>query len=460
MTVRTDNRTHTATDTRARAQTTAPDAGIRSVTVAADEPGIEPFPIPSSSSMPSTHRLAGDERARLTRDIDAATSKRFPSDAEKAVLLGDLARLPAADCRDVLDDQTRLERILGVVDGDDRTLLLDLLTKKGVVAAQPASPTASTSPHAPTPPRAPALLRDDPAAAPALRRAILDENLARVAAYREQYASYRTSWRDAIADADDVAALRDLGPLAPSALPATLPGAPLDAEAQRRFLDARGRSDADVDATRAVADRFRALTGRAIAGTSFTAELEASVVLGDPHAAHAELGGKLEATLANDGTLHPHAAGAAKAGLEYAVATREHGQTGVDVAVHGNGVAVTEKQVALKGHVGVVVGQATFAGDRMDFSLGLEAERTLADGVDLKLGVAAKAGLQGVNGFDAAGFTSTSDIGFFDTPPELVRGRTWSSLPAVIRADYERQGWTSGEWAKKAAFARFTRRAG
>ena len=67
--------------------------------------------------------------------------------------------------------------------------------------------------------------------------------------------------------------------------------------------------------------------------------------------------------------------------------------------------------------------------------------------------------MQGVTGEDAAAFASTSAVGFFDTPPELSRGKAWSSLPAPVRADYERQGWTAAEWGTKADLARFARRA-
>jgi hypothetical protein len=405
-------------------------------------------------------RLCRNDRARLTRALDAATTKRFPSEAERRVVLRHLAALPAADCREVLADPGRLERILDTIDDDDRPLLLDVLVRKGVVDAQPAAPVSTTSPRAPRPPAAPALLRDDPTSAPALRRAVLEENLARVAHYQAHFAAYRDAYRDAVAAADDVGALRDLGPLVPSALPRDLPGVPLASDAQRLYRDARGRAEHDPATMQAVADRLRRLGGRAIAGMSLTGEGEAALVLGENDGARIDVGGKVEASVAPDGTVDHHVVGAGKAALGPVAAGVEHGHVGVEVAIHGTGIAVRDEQLALKVHVGALDGKASFGGDRMSFDIAVEHEIAWFAGAAVRFGAAGRIGLQGVTVDDLAGFASTRAVGFFDTPPELGRGRSWSSLPVVVRADYERLGWTAEEWTKKADLARPVPRAG
>ncbi|MBM4279882.1 MAG: hypothetical protein FJ137_03750 [Deltaproteobacteria bacterium] len=459
MTVRTTTATTTTatatanTDFRpAEASSTPPVGSVEELAVASPAS-------PASATAPTTSRLCSNDVARLTRDVDAVARKRFPTEGERDVLIAALAKLPAADCRDVLADPARLQRVVDAAGDEQRGLLLDLLMKKGIVDAQPAAPIPATSPRAPQPPAATALLRDDPRAPPALRRAILDENVARAADYRVRYADYRAAYAGAVARAPDVAALRDLGPLAPSTLPMNLPGAPLHGEANRAWLDARGRTDDDIAITLAVADRFRRLTGRAIAGLSFTAEVEASIVLGDKEGSHVELGGKAEATVGPDGHVEQHSVGAHKVGLEHSSATYEHGKLGIEVTADGNGVAISEEEIALKAHFAPLSGEATFGGDRMAFAVGVEQEVELMHGLHGKLGVVGKVGLQGVTGEDAAAFASTSAVGFFDTPAELSRGKAWSSLPAPVRADYERQGWTAAEWTKKADLARFARRA-
>jgi hypothetical protein len=330
--------------------------------------------------------------------------------------------------------------------------------QKGAVSAQPGATMPKTSPHAPVPPQVPALLRDDASAAPAVRRAILDENLARVADYKARYADYRDAYHHAVEHAPDVGALRDVGPIVASTLPSNLPGAPLSSDANRAYLDARGRNDDDRATAQIVADRFRRLSGREVAGMSFSGESEVSFKLESDEGPRLEVGFHREATLGPDGDIEKSFGLSGKAGLEHAAATVDHDGVGIEVEHHGNGVAVSDEGVELKGSFEGITGKAGFGGDRMSFGVGAETEFKLA-GLDAKLEVGASVGLQGVTAEDRAMFVSTSQVGFFDTPPELLRGKAWSSLPAVVRADYELQGWTAAEWTKKADLARFARRA-
>jgi hypothetical protein len=428
--------------------------------------GVEPMPTTSSAPAATMRRLSAGELARLANAIDTTSSTWWASENDRSELMSSLARLPAADFRALMSDPTRAHNVLSVLDGDDRATVLEMMVNKGAVSVQPGATTTMTSPHAPAPPRSPALLRDDVHAPPATRRAILDENLARVAAYNDDYAAYRDAYQHAVEDARDVGGLRDLGPIAPPSLPSNLPGAPLQGDANRTYLDARGRNDVDRATAQLVADRFRRLTGREVAGMSFSAEAEASVRLGAKDGAKVELGLRREATLGPDGELDVDNEATVKAGLKHATANAGlHGpaldadKVGIEVVdLHGNGVTVSDEGVALKGTFGGVMGKAGFGGDRMSFGIGAEEELHVA-GLDAKVEASVSVGLQGVTAEDAAMFVSTAATGFFDTPPELTRGKAWSSLPAVVRADYERQGWTAAEWTKKADLARFTRRA-
>ena len=448
--------TTTTTTTTTATATTATTATNTPVTTS--DAGVESMPTTTTTAATTAKQLPASELARLKNAIDTATSKGSRDGTDGAALLGNLARLPAADFRAVMSDPTRAAKIFSTLDGDDRALLLDLMVKKGAVAVQPGT-TTTTSPYAPVPPRAPALLRDEASAQPAVRRAILDENVARVAAYQAEYATYRDAYHHAVEHARDVGGLRDLGPIAPSSLPANMPGAALSSDANRAYLDARGRNDDDRATTQMVADRFRRLSGREVAGLSFSGEVELSVVVGEHDRDHTTVGGKLEGTIGPDGETKADAHGALGyfSNQHSGVVVDTHGAA-VKVGEVGVGAHLSDEALTLNGMYGPVTGSAGFGGDRMSFGLGVETHKTIFD-TTFNVGVGAKVGLQGVTAEDRAMFVSTSEVGFFDTPPELTRGKAWASLPEATRTDYERQGWTAAEWTKKADLARFARRA-
>jgi len=104
-----------------------------------------------------------------------------------------------------------------------------------------------------------------------------------------------------------------------------------------------------------------------------------------------------------------------------------------------------------------ITGTAGFNGDSMSYGIGKEFAFDVGAG-EVEAEVSAEVALQGVTKEDRDAFVSDSEVGFFDAPPELARGKGWDSLSAETRGHYENLGWTQKEWATAADLARATRR--
>jgi hypothetical protein len=463
-TIRNDARTATTnsttnsttnTTTKPTKTTTAP----KTTATANDDVEAMPATAPKTTATTTAKHLPADELARQTKAIDAATSKGPLDEKARGALIRDLTALPAADFRAVMSDQARVQKLMSAVDGDDRATVLGVFVKKGVVGVEPSDQTPPTSPFAPVPPQVPGLLRDDTSAAPALRQAILDENLGRVAIYKEQFSEYVDAYHDAVDEAPTMSALRDLGPRAVSRLPVDMPGVATNSAENRAYRNARGLLDIPNATNERIFDRRHRLNDTDVAGTSLTGEAELALMVGPKKGPQAAIGGKVEGTVGPD--LHvetgAHGLVGGFAKDDFGV-TIDHNGAFVGLGVVGFGVHANEKELTLDGKLGPVTGSAGLGEDRMSFGMGVAVHPHVA-GASVHAGIGAKATYQGVKSADRASFRSSSHVDFFDSPPELTSGRSWSSLPAEVRSEYAQLGWTDGEWTKKADLARFARRA-
>jgi general secretion pathway protein D len=124
---------------------------------------------------------------------------------------------------------------------------------------------------------------------------------------------------------------------------------------------------------------------------------------------------------------------------------------GGNAAAMGSSITVDNgKGRELEGDFGAVSGKAGFNGDNVSASMKVGHELG-TDDTKLELEFEAGFVAQGVTRADRDAFVSTSDVGFYDTPPELQRGKNWSTLPADVKRAYVAQGWSEQEWADAAS---------
>ncbi len=393
-------------------------------------------------------------------------------------VVGVLAGLPVADFRNVIDEMSRaphLERVYRALRPSEQTTFVDLLARKGVVGFELARPPPPASPRAPTPPSSPPILRDDPHLAQPLRDVIFIRNSTAVRQYNDDYAAYRACYQEAAQNTKSIGELRALGPISAPQTPEHAPGLSYDDPSSIKYERLRGSNSADVRTAVVVADQARALTGRPVAGVSVGVEAKVMVTL-------AKVG------VGAEGSLRRTADGRTEAKGTPAVQVKVDGVTikatddvfavtaeidrvkakalsgpkdaGAEVLIDGNGgsVVLGNKGVKLSATAAATTVKAAFNGDSMEFGVAKEMEaKNELGGIKLELG--AFVGLQGVSNDDADAFVSTSEVGFFDAPPELARGKSWSALPTDTRADYEGLGWSAQEWAAALDLEKATRRA-
>jgi hypothetical protein len=407
----------------------------------------------------SDNRLA-DGAVQTLRSEIAALAKTKMGETEADEIVARLAKLPASDFREVMGqiaaDPKKLNALLDNASAPVGDALVQLMLKKGLIAAAPTSTPPTVGPKAPAPPAAPVLWKDDVNAPPALRQLILDHNLQAAEQYNDRYRTYRDAYLDAVDGATSVAELRALRPLAPSQLPDTLPGAPVQSDANRAYQEVRGTKTHDLDVATAVADRARRLAGHEIMGISVKAEAGVKTSEGPVKTVRklgVEVGadGKVEGEAKREHEVevehHGHSVKSNGKGVSYEV------EVGDEAAV---GVAVGEDGIELNGKFLGVTGKATFNGDSMGFGIGYERSVSIG-GEETEVEVGLEVHLQGADGEQSEALSGASDVGFFDAPAELAKGTSWSALSSSTRARYEQLGWTAEEWKNAADLARFSR---
>ncbi len=490
-----------------RPTTTTPNAAPNATaTVGASGPPTPPS-LDDVEALPTGEAAASDTAQasvpkRAPRDVvDAAvaTARRaqiplfVTADGANAAAL-QLLRLPNADLKDAViglagANSEKFGQLLAAVDDSTRDVLVRRLEHSGVLSSTAALATP-VPPRAPTPPPGPSLLKDDPALPAPLRNLALQHNLATTRAYVEAYGVYREQYGAAVDGAKSVASLRAMGPAAGPALPSNLPavGSRIqDSRANAAYREARGDTVSDVDMSTRVADKLRTLTGRPVAGISFTLEGKAMVTLSGVSgygatvgitrhadgsvdgkaAAHLSILGQ-EGSIDTDGTLsaegHVGDVGYKVDDDGVEVETSSTGPDGssssgmvtvgkhrVGVGAMGSSITVDNgKGLELEGDFGAVSGKAGFNGDNVSASMKVGHEFG-TDDTKLELEFEAGFVAQGVTRADRDAFVSTSDVGFYDTPPELQRGKNWSTLPADVKRAYVAQGWSEQEWADAAS---------
>lgn len=277
------------------------------------------------------------------------------------------------------------------------------------------------------------------------------------------------------------------------------------------YLDARGRTVEDNEMQIHIADRVRMLTGRPVAGLSLSLKGSALVTLsgitsfGGSVGISRDAAGNISGSASASGSVT--AAGMSVSGSvnhQGKVAGRIGGAAG-DGSVSTDGevvnVGITNREPPRYGsspdptpgtapapdnvavnvrvgahHVGASVGRggkslgvdidnrtgltiatgqgplsstSTFNGDSISQMVRGELRMGDPEDAGFVFSAEATATAQGVTEVDRAGFVSTSDVGFYDTPPELEAGKKWSSLPSSTRMAYEAQGWTEAEWQSR-----------
>jgi hypothetical protein len=422
------------------------------------------------------------EKRAPKNDVDAAvaTARRaqmatfISGDGADAAALG-LLRLPNADLKDAVlglatANPEKFGQFLDAIDSGTRDHLVRRLEHSGVFSSTPAVQTP-VPPRAPTPPPGPSLLKDDPSLPRQLRDLAQQKNLATTTAYVAAYEGYREQYGAAVDGAKSVAGLRALGPSAAPALPENLPtvsGKVSDTPDNHAFRKARGDNVDDVAMTTRVADKMRTLTGRSVAGMSFTLEGKAMITLFGVGG-----GAAVGVTRNSDGTVDFDRKFSAEGkvgdvaykvdedGVEIESSSKgpdgttssgmvAFGKDRVGVGALGNSVTVDNvKGLELEADFGAMSGKAGFNGDNVSYSMKAGKE---FGGDRAKIALEVEAGFvaQGITKADRDAFVSTSEVGFYDTPPELQRGKGWSTLPADIKADYQAQGWTEKEWSDAA----------
>jgi len=499
--------------------------GRRMTTIANKRsPSTTPVVDTSATSKAAPPKIDGgddhvEDLANAQTKVTAAVVKRAPPEtvaaAEKLVdttLQGSpsteqadeaamaLIRLPNADYADSIKalaaQPGQLEKLLDRVSPQVRDGLVRRLSVAGVLHAAPAPAPPVVSPRAPTPPPSPPIFKDDPALPKSLRQLAVDENVAKMPAFREQVAAYREQYGAAVDNAKSIAELRALGPMHPPQAPESLPTTtttPADVKLNAKYQDARGLDVIDTKMTTKVADKIRGLSGHAVAGISVKVEGKAMVTLGNV----SKVGLDLSVGRAADGTVSGGATGRGGIGsAEVAVDMVEGkvegkvGAGGLDVTVNEDGVEVEssssgpsaygdkpveakeakggvtitktggsvsaelggtgggvafdkDKGVTFEGKLAGLGGKGTFNGDGMSYAMGIEKEFG-TDDFKVELEAEGEVGLQGVTKFDRDAFISTG-VGFFERPSELGQ-KSWNKLSPEKRTEYGLQAWTEKEW--------------
>ena len=497
--------TSTITNTKRPAPSTTSSTTTAATTKPATTPPPADHDVEDLASAPTQITAAAVKRAppatvAAAEKLVEDTLSGSPStdDADTAALA--LIRLPNADYADSMKalaaQPGQLEKLLASVTPSTKDVLVRRLDHAGVLKPAPTPPARATSPKAPTPPMSPTIYKDDPTQPKALRQLAVDENVAKMPAYREQISAYRDAYGATVDGARSIAELRAIGPMAAPTAPEQLPSTKgiADQKLNAQYQHARGLDVHDFEMEDKVADKARTLSGHAVAGFSVKAEGAAMVTLSGvskigldvsvgrgadgtvsggatargglgslevgvdlvEHKLEGKLGvGDLEVTVDQDGVeveladKGPSAYGSKptehKEGKGGASITKTGASVKGELGGTGGGIAIDEiKGLTVEGKFGGVTGSANFNGDSMAYGIGVEHEFG-TDDFKVEIEAELEVGLQGVTKFDRDGFVSTSHVGFYDRPPELGL-KSWDKLSSEKRAEYGQQVWTETEW--------------
>ena len=479
MPVRNDTKPTTTTTTKAQAPKTPTPAETKAAEAAAKakaEEGAEDIGGPQTPAKKPS--MSSTEVERTKGDISKALIT-----GETDVVMDKLMKLPPADAKAEFEKiAADPDKLATMMEGDNKLAFLQLMTSRGYVGVEPAvaQPT-STSPRAPQPPAAQSMYRDDAKLPAPLREALLNENITAAKQYKEDFADYRDAYRSAVTDSKTMGELRGLGPMAQPATPEHLPGAKMQDPNNLKYEAARGHNRDDVDTMGLVADQARRLSGRPIAGDiSFGIDAKVMVTL-DGYGYGADASAKTSVKGPNKVSVTPtmqvkEGAVTVKANAEGTLTTTIEQDTAkvkittgdhiiggeVSNTVGGDKIGISAQLDDKKGFKGGVtvdgIGvKGQYNGDSMGFGVSREFELK-GGGAGVKGEVGFNVGMQGVTEADADSFVSDRQTGFFYTPPELARGKSWSSLSDDDRRDYENLGWSEKEWSTRVDLERAKRR--
>ncbi len=441
--------------TAAEAKAAAAAAKAKAEEGAEDIGGLTPAV--TETVAPAVKRMPASEFKAISTDLRRATNNERMQPENAAAVVDAMVKMPRADFKALVDelatDPVRMAKFAAALEQDPETkaTFVSLLEKKGYVSVEPAqSPPVPGSPRSPASPAGPAMLRDDPNLPTAIRQLVADEDISRAQSYKKDFDAYRKDYRAAVEGAATVGELRVLGPMAAPQSPEQLPGLTnLQDPNNVKYQAARGLDVEDIDTRVLLADQMRRLTGRPVAGDmSFTLEGKLLLKIGPPHTAAAIVG--VEGAARFEKGKDQQVTGHVVRGVTVGGAVVESGGNDVVAGYHGHdnaaAVKVDAEGMAVIGNVGGFAGKVGLKGAEMSVGLGVNKSVDFGvGGVEAEL--IASVGFQGVTAQDSEAFVSTSQVGFFDKPPEIARGKSWSSLPEETRRTYEHQGWSDKEWS-------------
>jgi hypothetical protein len=448
--------TSTVASTTRRTPTTSSPSTTSTAAPSAPKASVpedaEALPSTSSPAPNATKHATPEQAASATAAAKALTSSSSSEQVDAATLK--LVQLPNADfaaaMKSIAAEPGALEALLAKSNNKDQ--LMQRLVSSGVLHTQPASLEPKPA-KGPTPPPGPTLLKDDPSLPKSLRDLALKENLAKLPAYEKQHAAYAAQYKAAVDGAKSVAEVRAMGPPREPALPAMMPSTSghIDHHVQDAWANARKGDGVDVIDKNYGQEKARELSGLPRTGLSLGLGAKVEVELNG--ASKFGLEGKLEdgkgsaAVIAGAGPLSGSVDNEGKTELELEFDAIK-GKASDDGFEFEGGVVSAgfdkEKGASIGVEVaGVDVG-GTYNGDKISYSVGVKKEVAIGDvkvGVELE----GEVGIQGVTKADSDAFVSTSQVGFYDTPPEL-KTKSWAQLPADLKTAYVQQMWTEKEW--------------
>ncbi len=394
----------------------------------------------------------------------------------------ELSRLPPREFSAVmnkLEQSGSLERFLGQLSPEQKTAFLDTAVRKGALQKQDSIP-AHGSLNPPTVPAAYSIQRDTPLA---LAKAANQSNLDAAGNLYAAQQKYLDRYEVAAKKCNSGAELRALGPYAKleTASNPIDPAHPQYQQLQSEWIGAhRFPSDTQVQTT--ISNRLSDFMGEAHAGSLFA---EGKIEVDVKDRGSAEVSGRIY----DSGKSEKSAS--AKAWLlgGVSVGSDSHGKSALGVkageltlTVKGDKVAVaaehkypSKKKLELEletDRAGVITkAKAQYDGTGVSFDdgkgrvdighdgwggyaflnphkaeFGGGVKKTFEfEGGEVKL--EGGMGMQGLSSANAA--HALNHFGIWESPRELLQGKSWKELDATTQDAYRRRGWSEQEWTSK-----------
>ncbi|HEX5749129.1 MAG TPA: hypothetical protein VFZ09_23000 [Archangium sp.] len=376
------------------------------------------------------------------------------TDADVRRVHEQLEKLPPADYRRMLERMEQgglLGKYVKQMSPEAREAFLSQAVSKGSVTSEPGK---KAEPAPCDPPDGPAFHRNDANLPESLRELIHHGNRVARKAYADAYDAYIHRYKERVAQAGDLLALRELGrPVDPIGSQFEL-GVVSGHPDYQRFTSEWWKTPSALPSNAAyvaVDQRIKDLTDAQRAGTlKLKQETELSVE---------SEGMALKVSRETSVTQYGKTDSSLKAGAEGSLG---HRKTAIEI--ESSGAAKTSKGVDFE------VGKASIDSEgtvRMELSIpgthyGAYSEfnhekGTFGGGVSVEKKVSKDAKvkreygvtMQGARLERAQDVASMTPGTLFGPLPELEQGLAWKDIPAGRRARMERDGWSAGSWASE-----------